>query len=95
MATDGFEGARTDVTSLECIPEDDKWQASGEVRNSADDTVHYRIYLSFTDEASVTRGLLEIDTDDVQPGKTSDFRGELDVAGDGLTCVARVERVKS
>ena len=93
-STEGFEGARDDVTGLDCRFEADasRWAVTGTVTNSTDATADYRIYVSFLDDASDTRGLLEVTVDGVAAGDSADWDGHLELDEDGLACTLRVER---
>ncbi len=92
-ATDGFEGAKADVSDSRCESTAGKWTVTGKVTNPANAAVNYRIYMSFIDAAGATPGLLEVDVDNVAAGASADWNGSLDIGLDDLKCVPRVERV--
>jgi hypothetical protein len=95
LADDGFAGALTDVTALECEPgEGDLWQAQGLVTNPTDADADYRIYVAFVDDANDTSGIVQADVTGVASGDGQEWEAELALPGeDDLRCVLRVERV--
>jgi hypothetical protein len=93
-ASDGFDGARSDVSELSC-KSDGKgaWNVSGIVKNSTDKAVNYRIYTSFL-RGTETLGLVETDLENVKANDTKKWSGSMTIDADKLDCVLRVERVK-
>ncbi len=93
--TEDYVGAKQDVTGLACEPDGRAWKVTGTVRNSTRATAGYRIYTSFLDDENETRGLLQTDVQDLAPGGEKEWTGRLDVRGQDLRCVLRVERLTS
>ena len=93
--TEGFVGARVDVTGLACEGGDDGWTVSGTVTNPTEAAVDYRIFTSFLDDAQATAGLLQTDVTGVPAGGAQEWSGELPVTGSDLQCVLRVERTEA
>ena len=94
VATDGFVGARGDVTLNRCERVETGWAASGEVTNGSGADAAYRIYvaLNVTDTAT-TRGLVQVDAV-VADGETQPWEVTVPVQEQfGLVCILRVERV--
>jgi hypothetical protein len=93
-ASDGFDGARSDVSELSC-KSDGKgaWNVSGIVKNSTDKAVNYRIYTSFL-RGTETLGLVETDLENVKANDTKKWSGSMTIDADKVDCVLRVERVK-
>jgi hypothetical protein len=87
-----FVGARADVSELECERDDEGWQVGGTVTNPTDESASYRIYVSFLNAQNETRGLLQVDVDDVGGGDAERWEGRLDLEDEGLQCQLRVER---
>lgn len=92
--SEGFEGARSDVDDLRCEQVGDEWVVGGDVTNSVDVLVSYRIYTSFLDANRVTVGLLQVDADGVEPGETREWEGRVDLSTPDLDCILRVERTR-
>jgi hypothetical protein len=92
-ASDGFDGARSDVTDLSC-KDDGKgaWNVSGTVRNSTNKAVNYRIYTSFL-RGTETLGLVETDLENVKANDSRKWSGSMTIDADKVDCVLRVERV--
>jgi outer membrane murein-binding lipoprotein Lpp len=93
-ATDGFEGARSDVSNLKCALSDGIWKTNGKITNSTDHPVDYRIYVSYL-RGNETAGLIEVDVAGIKSGKSEDWKAELPIVGNDVDCVLRVERVKA
>jgi hypothetical protein len=94
-AEDGFVGARTDVTEVQCARDGDSWRVSGAVTNPLDVPSDYRVYSAFVDGSGATRDVTQIDVPAVGPREVRQWGGSVDLATDGLECVLRVERVAS
>jgi hypothetical protein len=93
-ASDGFEGARSDVSDLSCKADGKgAWNVSGTVKNSTDTAVNYRIYTSFL-RGTETLGLVETDLENVKANDTKKWSGSMTIDADKVDCVLRVERVK-
>jgi hypothetical protein len=93
-ASDGFEGARSDVSDLSCKADGKgAWNVSGTVKNSTDAAVNYRIYTSFL-RGTETLGLVETDLENVKANDTKKWSGSMTIDADKVDCVLRVERVK-
>jgi hypothetical protein len=88
----GYVGALADVSELKCAADDGGWTASGRVANRTDKLVSYRIYVSLLDSDRRTRAVFEVDAERVGAGTSQLWKGHVDVSGDGLECVLRVER---
>ena len=87
----GYEGAAQDATTTKCEGADGKWGVAGTITSSADAARDYRIYVSLLDGAD-TVGLVQVDVPGVEPGTTHDWATTVDVTGENLQCVLRVER---
>lgn len=93
-ASDGFDGARSDVSGLSCKADGKgAWNVSGTVKNSTDTAVNYRIYTSFL-HGTETLGLVETDLENVKANDTKKWSGSMTINVDKVDCVLRVERVK-
>jgi hypothetical protein len=90
--TSGFVGARGDVSDLRCVASDGGWVVTGRVTNPTSETVSYRIFTSFLDEDSDTKGVVQTDVTGVAPKASATWKGELPLQADELSCVLRVER---
>ena len=88
----GYEGARADVTDLRCERDGERWTVAGTVRNPPARPAAYRISPSFLAEDNDTRGLVQTDVSDLGPDEQQEWAGELEIGGDDLSCVLRVER---
>jgi hypothetical protein len=93
--SEGVEGARDDVGSFVCERSDEGWTVSGDVTNTTEEPVSYRIYTSFLDNARVTVGLLQTDVDAVAAGETQEWSGSIAVEADQVECILRVERTSA
>jgi len=92
---EGFDGARADVSDLDCDLSQGRWSVTGSVTNPLAESVNYRIYTAFLDSDRKTVGLLQIDVEDVEASATRRWNGSIDVSKPDLTCVLRVERTTS
>jgi hypothetical protein len=93
-ASDGFDGARSDVSDLSCKADGNgAWNVSGTVKNSTNKAVNYRIYTSFL-RGTETLGLVETDLENVKANDTKKWSGSMTIDADKVDCVLRVERVK-
>jgi hypothetical protein len=90
--SDDFVGARADVEDVACEQQDGVWEARGTVTNPTSGPAAYRIYVSFLDAENQTRGLLQVDVDQVDSDATEEWSGELELGAGGLECHLRVER---
>lgn len=92
-ATDGFQGARADISDLSCKADGKGvWLVDGIVKNSSDKTVNYRIYTSFL-SGTKTLGLLETDVENVKADASKKWAGSMNLDAEKVDCVLRVERV--
>lgn len=92
-ATDGFTGARTDVSGLGCERDGATWRVSGTVTNPLGIPARYRIYTSFVDGDGTTRALRLTELPAVDPGSPRDWDDRADTDAAEIECVLRVERV--
>ena len=90
--TEGYDGARDDVTDLTCEQEGGVWRVGGTLTNPTAAAVDYRIFTAFLDAENETRGLLQTDVTVVEPAEARAWTGELALDADDLTCGLRVER---
>jgi len=90
-----LEGALADSKVESCERDGDEWKVSGTVTNPTDKKADYRIYVSLLNGTNDTRALVQVDVDEVKKEKTKDWKVEIPVAEDDLTCVLRVERYKA
>ncbi|MFP5218933.1 MAG: hypothetical protein ACLGIG_04245 [Actinomycetes bacterium] len=91
-ATDGFQGARKDVTDLTCARDDEAWVSSGRVTNPLEVVASYRIYVSFLAPDGAALGVRQVDVGDVQPGEAREWDVEQELSTGDVECVLRVER---
>lgn len=94
-AEDDFVGALVDVTELDCTGDGAAWRAQGLVTNPTAAAASYRIYVSFLAEDGDTRGLVQVDVEDVEAGATEEWGTSMAIDGDDLRCVLRVERTEA
>jgi len=85
-------GAAADAITEACERDGDEWVARGTVTNPTDGEVDYRIYVSLLNSANDTRGLQQVDVEDLGAGDTADWESRLELADEDLSCVLRVER---
>ena len=90
-SVDGFVGALDDAEVDQCEATTDGWISAGTVANPTDSVQSYRLYVAFNDNQD-TRGLVQVDLDEVPGGASENWEAQAPVSGDNLTCVLRVER---
>lgn len=89
---EGLVGALEDAEVEACEAADGGWAVNGTVTNSTDAEADYRIYVSLLNGAGDTRGLTQVDVDDVAAGDTQQWDTSVELEDDDLSCVLRVER---
>lgn len=87
----GFVGAKDDVHDVQCGQHGATWSATGKVTNPTEQAARYRIYVSFL-SGDTTVGLAEADSGRIGAKATESFSASVQVGGDGLRCILRVER---
>jgi hypothetical protein len=93
-ASDSFVGARTDISDLLCKADGKgTWNVEGNVKNSSDKAVNYRIYTSFLN-GTETVGLIETDVDNVKADAIKKWSGSMTIEAEKVDCVLRVERIQ-
>lgn len=90
-SVDGYVGARDDVVIDRCERNGDAWGVEGTVTNPTSDLQDYRIYVSLLD-GDDTVGLVQVDLVGVEGGGERTWSQEIEISGDDLACVLRVER---
>ena len=93
LATDGYVGARQDVTDLACTGTGGSWTAGGTVTNTSTAAADYRIYVSFVDSTNHAAGIVQVDVKGVAAAEHRPWTASLPVTGTDLACVLRVERL--
>lgn len=86
-----FEGAIGDASVERCEAEDNGWVSAGTVVNSTESAQNYRVYVAFN-RNNDTRGLVQVDIDDLAPGAEDNWEVQAPISGDDFDCILRVER---
>lgn len=87
-----YQGALADVTDSACARSEGGWTATGTVTNSTDKPASYRIYVSLLTAEDVTKGVVEVQVDALEAGKSMDYTKDIALDAEDLHCVLRVER---
>lgn len=90
-SVDGFVGAIDDAEIVTCESQSGVWVGEGTVTNPTDTAQNYRVYVSFNHKGN-TRGLVQVDVENVAAGEQATWATEAALLGAGLECVLRVER---
>ena len=90
-SVEGFTGAIEDSEIERWEPANNGWISEGTVTNPTDSAQSYRIYVAFNENRD-THGLVQVDLDSVAAGSSENWKVEVPLAADDLSCVLRVER---
>ena len=93
-SVEDYEGALEDADLETCESQDGALQVAGSVANSESEDQDYRIYVSAMD-GNDTQGIVQVDVEGVAGGESAEWDTEIDLSGEDLDCVLRVERFPS
>lgn len=90
-SVEGYEGALDDADLDTCQSQDDVLEVAGTLTNPESEEQDYRIYVSAM-EGGDTQGIVQVDVSGVGGGESAEWSTEVDLSGEELECVLRVER---